>query len=136
MSSAQEATRLERRLALPARLSELKVARAFAEQAADEFGFDDQGRYLFKFAASEAVANAMEHGSPYADGKIRMRVVAEGDCLALYVCDCGGATRKFNGSDFSGERGRGLIFMRKVMDEVELRRAENHTVIRVAKRLA
>ena len=136
MTQAQETTTLERRLALPARLSELRTAREFAEEAAGEFGFDDQGCYLFKFAASEAVANAMEHGSPYGDGKIRMRVVAEGDSLALYVCDCGGATRKLNGSDFSGERGRGLSFMEKVMDEVELRRSENHTVIRVAKRLA
>jgi anti-sigma regulatory factor (Ser/Thr protein kinase) len=125
---------MEGELCLAAHPSELTRAREFADQAARAFRFDDDGRYQFKFAASEAVANAIEHGMPSSDGKIELRLVGEGDTLTLYVRDYGTFEADSPPPRDLPERGRGLAFMVSLMDEVEVKTEIDGTVIRLAKR--
>ena len=116
-------------------LARLKEARDFAERAAEEFGFDSSGTYQLKLAMSEAVTNAIQHGSSSEDDPIEMRVEAQGDALVFYVKDTGRfVERPAAGGDALPEQGRGLEFMRRLMDDVNLRPGEKGTLLRFAKR--
>jgi anti-sigma regulatory factor (Ser/Thr protein kinase) len=113
----------------------LKEARDFAELAAEDFGFDSSGTYQLKVAMSEAVTNAIQHGSSSVEDPIRLRAEVEGDALVFYVKDTG----RFNaglepGDDALAEGGRGLEFMRRLMDDVKVRPEEDGTMLRFAKR--
>lgn len=127
-------TSMEGELCLAAHPSELSRAREFADEAARAFRFDDDGCYQFKFAASEAVANAIEHGTPSPEGTIELRLVGEGDTLTLYVRDYGTFVADAPVPQSMPERGRGLAFMMSLMDEVEVKAEAGGTVVRLAKR--
>jgi anti-sigma regulatory factor (Ser/Thr protein kinase) len=116
-------------------LARLKEARDFAERAAEDFGFDSGGTYQLKLAMSEAVTNAIQHGSSSEEDPIELRVEAEGDALAFYVKDTGTfvESKAAGGASFP-ESGRGLEFMRRLMDDVELRPGQDGTLLRFAKR--
>ena len=104
--------------AMQADLGLLKEARDFAGRAAADFGLDGRACYDVKLAMSEAVTNAIQHGSSSPDDPIRILVLAEGPSLVFEV----------------SESGRGLEFMRVVMDEVDLRPGDGGTLMRFAKR--
>jgi serine/threonine-protein kinase RsbW len=121
---------------ITADLARLKEARDFAELAAEDFGFDSSGTYQLKLAMSEAVTNAIQHGSSSADDRIELRVVVEDEALAFYVKDTGAfqdAAPEVNNEPLA-EGGRGLEFMRRLMDDVEIRPGEDGTLLRFAKR--
>ena len=123
-----------RDIRLPADPSELWRARRFAEAAAEAFGFDDDDSYAFKFAASEAVANAIEHGEPCPGGNILLRIGEEGAALSFYVRDCGRFIARSDPDDDDRSRGRGLMFMEHMVDDVEVKPAVRGTVVRLTKR--
>jgi anti-sigma regulatory factor (Ser/Thr protein kinase) len=116
--------------------SQLSRARRFAEEAAAAFGFDDDESYDFKSAANEAVANAIEHGKPCADGTIRLRISAQRSALTLYVRDCGSFASHAGSEADAGDRGRGLVVMASMVDEVEVQPGASNTVVRLTKRRA
>ena len=58
--------------AIRADLGLLKEARDFAERVAAEFGFNEDARYQVKLAMSEAVTNAIQHGSSSSSDPIRI----------------------------------------------------------------
>jgi anti-sigma regulatory factor (Ser/Thr protein kinase) len=119
---------------LPADPSQLAVARQFAEEAAERFGFDETERYQFKLAVSEAVANAIEHGCPFPDGTVALELFEEPESLSAEVTDCGVFTTKMVAELGSLlERGRGLAFMTVFVDELDILRGEDHTVVRLTK---
>ncbi|HEX2234053.1 MAG TPA: ATP-binding protein [Thermoleophilaceae bacterium] len=127
----------KREHSIKADLARLKEARDFAERAAEDFGFDSSGCYQLKLAMSEAVTNAIQHGSSSEDDPIDLRVEAEGEALTFYVKDTGTFVEKpLAGADSFPESGRGLEFMRRLMDDVELRPGEDGTLLRFAKRPA
>jgi anti-sigma regulatory factor (Ser/Thr protein kinase) len=120
---------------ITADLARLKEARDFAERAAEDFGFDSSGTYQLKLAMSEAVTNAIQHGSSSDEDPIDLRVEADGDALVFYVKDTGQfVERPAAGGDALPEQGRGLEFMRRLMDDVDLRPGENGALLRFAKR--
>jgi anti-sigma regulatory factor (Ser/Thr protein kinase) len=125
-----------RGLRLPADSSRLFEARRFAETVADDFGFDESVRRQITLAINEAVANAMQHGSPADGDEIELQAVAENGALAIYVTDAGSFTPRTAHRDAMPERGRGLAFMDLLMDEVEVRPGPRGTRVRLAKRLA
>jgi len=124
-----------RELRVPASTEMLFRVRDFAEAAAEAFGLSSRDRYRVKLAASEAAANAIEHGAPDSDGSIKLRVVCEGDSLAMYVSDAGSFATPAVDPDQWSERGRGLAFIAALMDEVEVTREGTGTLVRMAKRL-
>ena len=121
---------------IQADLGLLKEARDFAERAAADFGLDGSACYDVKLAMSEAVTNAIQHGSSSPQDPIRILVLAEGPSLVFEVLDTGRFVPrvKRRGGELS-ESGRGLEFMRVLMDEVDLRPGDGGTLMRFAKRL-
>jgi anti-sigma regulatory factor (Ser/Thr protein kinase) len=126
---------IDRTLRLVASPASIRTARDVAEGAASAWGLDEDGCYEFKLAASEAVANAIEHGLPCSDGCIGLRVFQEEpECLAVWVSDCGRfIPRPVEGDDLP-ERGRGLAVISWLMDEVDLVPGTGGTHIRMRKR--
>jgi serine/threonine-protein kinase RsbW len=122
-------------LTLPADLSRLPDARNWADEAAGAFGFDEMVRYQIKMAMSEAVANAVEHGSSSSEDEIHLRAVAEADALAFYVRDSGKFIPRISPRGDMPERGRGLAFLGQLMDEVDIKPSQNGTILRFCKRL-
>ena len=123
-------------LELKADPCELATARRFVDAAAARFGLKDQERYELKLAVNEAVSNAIEHGRPSPDGKIHLHVAAEHGALVFEVEDHGTFAPDPPTIDQLHERGRGLAFMAATMDEVDVRRGSNGTVVRLCKRRA
>ena len=119
-----------------AELGLLKGARDFAEQAASDFGFDGRACYDVKLAMSEAVTNAIQHGSSSPSDPIRILVLAEGPTLVFEVLDTGRFRPRVTRRGELSESGRGLEFMRVLMDEVDLRPTGDGTLMRFAKRRA
>jgi serine/threonine-protein kinase RsbW len=114
--------------------SEIKRARDFADEVATEYGFDANSRYQLKLAMSEAVTNAIQHGSSSRTDRIEIRAQAEGGALTFYVQDTGRFVPRHRNGDDLPESGRGLEFMRRLMDDVELEPGDSGTVVRFSKR--
>jgi len=114
----------------------LKEARDFAARAAAEFGFDRAACYDVKLAMSEAVTNAIQHGSSSPTDPIKIGIVAEGGALVFEVLDTGRFRPRVTRRGELSESGRGLEFMRVLMDEVDLRQGDGGTLMRFAKRRA
>ena len=113
---------------------ELRRARWLAETAADERGFEEDESFRFVFAANEAVANAIEHGSPSPDGHILVRVGCEGDELSFEVHDWGSFAPGLAQPNALPERGRGLALMASMVDEVDVRPTGDATIVRLSMR--
>lgn len=111
---------------------DLDKARELIGETATEYGFDEAAIWDMKLAATEALLNAIEHGSPSEDGMVHMRLAQEHGDMLLEVWGGGGGetARAAPGSD----RGRGIAIMSALMDEVELRRNTDDSRIRLAKR--
>jgi anti-sigma regulatory factor (Ser/Thr protein kinase) len=116
-------------------LNRLKEARDFAEDAAADFGFGLDARFEVKLAVSEAVTNAIRHGSRTPDDPIRIVASEESGALVLEVLDTGHFVPRVVRRGDIPESGRGLEFMRVLMDEVDLRAGRQGTLLRMAKRL-
>jgi serine/threonine-protein kinase RsbW len=124
------------RLELKADPGELATARRFVDAAAARFGMRERERYELTFAVNEAVSNAIEHGRPSPEGTIRLHVVEEDGALVFEVRDHGTFAPGPPAVDGLSERGRGLAFMAATMDEVDVRRSDSGTVVRLCKRRA
>jgi serine/threonine-protein kinase RsbW len=124
-------------MTIPADLSRLAEVRLFAERACRAYGFSPDAAYQVKLAMSEAVANAIEHGSTTPDDPIRLQVVEEGDALAFYVSDGGTFINPemLYDHDTMDERGRGLGFIELLMDDVAINPSPEGTVLRFSKRI-
>jgi anti-sigma regulatory factor (Ser/Thr protein kinase) len=118
---------------IPADLGLLKEARDFAERAAADFGLDGNACYDVKLAMSEAVTNAIQHGSSSSSDPIRIAAMAEGPRLVFEVHDTGRFRPRVMRRGELSESGRGLEFMRVLMDEVDLRPGDGGTLMRFAK---
>jgi anti-sigma regulatory factor (Ser/Thr protein kinase) len=120
---------------LRADLRLVKGARDFAEQAAEAFGLEDGARYQVRLAMSEAVTNAIQHGSSSPDDPIRIWAASEGGALVFEVLDTGHfrprAARRGDSLPISG---RGLEFLRILMDDVDVRPGSDGTLLRFTKR--
>jgi anti-sigma regulatory factor (Ser/Thr protein kinase) len=113
----------------------VKEARDFAADAAAAFGFDADACYSVKLAMSEAVTNAIKHGSSSPTDVVVITVIEEAGALVFEVMDTG----RFRPRVFRGEmpeHGRGLEFMRALMDDVDLRPSAQGTMLRLTKRAA
>ena len=120
---------------MQADLDRLKEARDFADEAAAAFGFGSNARYEVKLAVSEAVTNAIQHGSRSLDDPIRIVASEESGALVFEVLDTGTFVPRVVRRGTLPEGGRGLEFMRVLMDEVDLRPGRGGTLLRMAKRL-
>jgi anti-sigma regulatory factor (Ser/Thr protein kinase) len=130
------ATRFKpREHSIAADIGRLKEARDFAARAAADFGFDGDDCYQVKLAVSEAVTNAIEHGSSAPSDPVRIAVRSETGALVFEVYDTGRFVPRVVRRGAIPEGGRGFEFMRLMMDEVDLRPGRGGTLLRLSKRL-
>lgn len=101
-------------------------------------GLPESAVFDIKVASGEALANAIRHGSPRGSGdEVRVEVRAFEDRVDVIVSDSG---RGFDGvapskKDVYAPSGRGVLFMRALMDTVEFTAlADGGTSVRLAKR--
>jgi stage II sporulation protein AB (anti-sigma F factor) len=123
----------QREFQISADVARLKEVRDFAERAAAEFGLAVDARYDVKLAMSEAVTNAIMHGSSSAADEIRVTATCESDALVFEVVDRGRFRPRVSRRGELPESGRGLEFMRQLMDEVDLQPGMDGTLLRFAK---
>ena len=119
----------------------LDEARALIHWTGRQTGFDEAAIHDVKVAATEALANAIEHGTAR-DGLIHLRLTPREGELQLEIS---GGGKSEQTSAAAGERrpsapnprrGRGTAIMFALMDEVAFKRDGNDTLIQLVKRKA
>jgi len=130
-----------RRLRLPADRDALTAVCDFVGKAAAASGFDDRTSYACQLAVCEAVENIIKHGyPPGAGGQIEISAASPPGELTIELVDTAPAfdptrfpidPRIPTSEDTVG--GRGLLMIRRVMDEVEYRRRGRRNVLRLTK---
>lgn len=117
-----EAPLWTRTIEMPARVDALSGIREEACSLIARLHVSDSSLFDIKVALGEALANAVRHGSPAGEQDV-IRVTIEGyeDRVILRVVDAGSG---FNGvqadsDDIYASGGRGITFMRALMDRVD-----------------
>jgi serine/threonine-protein kinase RsbW len=123
----------------PAAVDRLSEIRSRVVEWASPLGLSDSALFDLKVAVGEALANAVRHGSPGGpEDVVTVDVSAFEDRVEVLVSDCG---RGFDGAttcadDVFAVGGRGVMFMRALMDRVEFRSCTGGgTSVRLIKRL-
>ncbi len=124
---------LPRELRLPAVPSQLVSAREHVERAALAVGFDDRASHEIVFAVNEAVTNAIRHGRPDETGTIGLLIEHDRDGLTVVVSDSGSFIPSIPDGSPMAEQGRGFVFMSSLMDQVDLVRCPEGTLVRLRK---
>jgi anti-sigma regulatory factor (Ser/Thr protein kinase) len=126
------------RITSPASSSLVPIVRAAVTEFAESAGFEGAALDGIRVAVSEAVANAVEHGSP--DGE-QSRIACLSWCdasrLVIEVRDEGIGFRPkvvhLPPPEAHLTRGRGVYFMQLFMDEVTWIPSQPGTVVRMCK---
>jgi len=125
----------ERDLSIGADLRWLRDAREWAARVAQEFGFPAESCFQVKLAMSEAVANAIQHGSASSEDPVHITARELEGALVFEVRDTGVFVEPQASAEEMAERGRGLGLVALVMDDVELEPGEGGSLLRFTKRL-
>jgi anti-sigma regulatory factor (Ser/Thr protein kinase) len=113
----------------------LSDVRDWAESAARDAGLRNGDCYQVKLAVSEAVANAIQHGSSAPSDLICITAFERAGRLVFEVSDTGEFLLPYEPAGNEDERGRGLQLLALMMDEVQIAAAEGGSVLRFSKRL-
>jgi anti-sigma regulatory factor (Ser/Thr protein kinase) len=124
---------------LPAAPESAPLARAIVREAADELGLDGEIAWDLMLATTEAVANAVLHGTACDDcgHGILLRVQPWDDGTAglwIEVCDCGEFDGDAPAAAVDALHGRGIPIIEAVVDHFELVPDERLTRVRFGKR--
>lgn len=126
-----------RQICIPAEIDRLAGVRDKVSVLVAPLGFSEAAVFDIKVALGEALANAVRHGAPETGGKVCVDVIAHPDRVILQITDNGPG---FDGvhsasDDLYAPSGRGIMFMRALMDSVEFDTAEGGgTLVRLTKR--
>lgn len=124
-------------LTLPGRATALADARHFVDEHARRAHFSDLARDEIGLAVTEAVSNAIRHGSPAGEADtVDLSVEVKGPRLTVIVRDHGGPftppAPSLPDPALYAEHGRGLFLMQQLMDQVQFSR-DHGTVVRMTK---
>jgi serine/threonine-protein kinase RsbW len=132
-------------IVVPNQTRYLRLIGNVAEEIAKEFeacnGDRDTLAYHLNLVLTEAVANAIQYASP-SDQKNTVRVCLSIEnkdlCVRVYDHGQGFDLEAVPNPDFAdlSERGRGIFFIRSLMDSVEYRKTESGNVLEMRKKLA
>ncbi|MBA4370100.1 MAG: hypothetical protein C0418_00785 [Coriobacteriaceae bacterium] len=127
-------------LTLPANVEALATMRSEVIRLISGLPLSDAAVFDVKVAVGEALANAVRYGSPQGTrAQVGVRISAYDDRIAVAVTDSG--CSYFDGEcgaadDLYAPRGRGIMFMRALMDRVEFEpSAEGGTTVTLVKHL-
>lgn len=114
----------------------LHDARNWAKDVAADAGLGEPECFQVRLAMSEAVANAIQHGSTDETDSIRIEAFERSGKLVFEILDSGeGVDAPVPASAQDDESGRGLEVLEMIMDDVELVSSNGGSVLRFAKRL-
>jgi serine/threonine-protein kinase RsbW len=122
---------------LPAAPESAPVARAIVREAAAEHGLDGESTWDLMLATSEAVANAILHGSACGDPErgVLLIVEVDEDSISIEVCDCGSFDAQLRPATQEDTHGRGIPIIAALADHFELLPEPSQTRVRFGKRL-
>lgn len=110
---------------LPSRIESVDEAAARAEEFARSIGLADEAIFAIDLAVRESVANAVKHGNKFDETKdVEVSLTATGDGCEICVRDFGTGFSVDQIPDPTDRdnllkaTGRGILFMRSFMDEV------------------
>jgi serine/threonine-protein kinase RsbW len=129
-------------LELPSRIESVETAAIEAEKFARQSGFGEDARSAIDMAVRESVANAVKHGNLLDETKqVKLTFSNLLDGLEIIVRDFGGGFAveevpdPTNPENLLKANGRGILFMRAFMDEVEWsNHAEGGMVVKMLKK--
>jgi anti-sigma regulatory factor (Ser/Thr protein kinase) len=121
-----------RRLRLASQDSPIAAVRQAIDHLAEEHGLSADARFELQLAVSEAVANALRHGSADAP-HVDVVMGAHDGVIEVEVQDHGHFRPRVG---VESESGRGLSLMVALLDEVEFRADDGGTRVRMRKRLS
>jgi anti-sigma regulatory factor (Ser/Thr protein kinase) len=112
--------------------AELSRMRQFIRRRAVEHGLDDSEAFQAQLVATEAVTNAMRHGTPTGGKPISVTCVWRGDGLTIEVGDRGRFQRRETSApDGDATRGRGLGLIERLTRRFELETTDRGTKLRM-----
>ncbi|MFO1101297.1 MAG: ATP-binding protein [Methylocystis sp.] len=123
----------------------LRFVGAIAEQLAKELDIQEDQRDALAFnlnlALTEAVANAIQYSAAaHSKDSVRISLSVKDAYLSVRVFDHGGgfdlASVPTPDFDELRERGRGIFFIRSVMDSVQYRKTDSGNVLEMRKKIA
>ena len=131
----------KKELALPSQLQTIEEATTEAVEFAGKCGFDETAVYAIDMAMREATANAVKHGNKFDEHKsviITLENLPQGLAVTIRDFGAGFAVEDIpdptNPENLLKANGRGILFMRNFMEEVEW---ENHpdggTIVKMMK---
>ena len=117
------------------------IAQLVAQQIDAVAGDRDALAYHLNLVVTEAVTNAIQYGcKSEVESKIRIFLSYENKDLCVRVYDQGAGfdleSVPAHDDDALNERGRGLFFIRSLMDSVDYRKTECGNVLEMKKRVA
>jgi serine/threonine-protein kinase RsbW len=132
----------EKKLKLPSRLESVEKAAQEIDAFAREIGFDDEAIFAIDMAARESVANAVKHGNLLDETKaVEITLSNAPNGFEIVIRDFGAGFAVDEIADPTDPEnllkasGRGILFMRTFMDEVEwVNHDEGGTMVKMLKR--
>jgi serine/threonine-protein kinase RsbW len=129
-------------LTLPSRIESVDEAAQRADEFVKELGLGDDFLSAVDLAVRESVANAVKHGNKFDEAKpVEISFSQLADGFEIRVRDFGegfdteGIPDPTDPANLLKANGRGILFMKTFMDEVEWERADGGgIVVRMTKR--
>lgn len=118
---------------IQADVSQLALARDFVGRAAKACGFSHQEVFDITLATNEAVANAIEHGSPKQDSYVKVSCGCAKGNFIVKVKDTGKFCKVVNMKE-GNYRGRGILLMLALMDTVAFDESPEGTTVCLMKK--
>lgn len=125
----------EQAMTIDAKPERLGEAREWAQRAAAQAGLGEADCYQVKLAISEAVANAIQHGSQSTGDSIRISAFESDGSLIFEVRDSGTFVAPMSRATTEDESGRGLELVTLMMDEVHITSTGEGSLMRLSKKL-
>jgi len=122
---------------LPAAPESAPLARALVRDASAEYGLDGDTTWDLMLATSEAVPNAVLHGSACGDPSHGVLLTIEVDelSISIEVSDCGVFDTQLRPAAQDDIGGRGIPIIAALADHFELLPEPSRTRVRFGKRL-
>ena len=115
-----------REIKLPSRIESVEEAATIAEEFACAQGCDEEYIYAIDMAVRESVAHAVKHGNKFDESKdVEIKLESTDESFEITVCDHGTGFSvedipdPTNPENLLKTNGRGILFMRSFMDEIE-----------------
>ncbi|MBE0447556.1 MAG: ATP-binding protein [Actinobacteria bacterium] len=123
-------------LTVPSKPENVFSVRKFTAKVARRCGFSDDDIFGIKLAVSEALSNAVIHGSPHGnDSFIQIVFLCNRERMRIIIVDEGAFSPRRSTLCFESEGGRGLNLISFFMDHVSVHPSTSGTSITMIKAL-